>query len=71
MGGIFLKMVGKKRQAAQLVEAVAAAPAPPAAQELRPYQAHAVNRVREGRDNWVVVAPTGSGKTLLAVEVTR
>lgn len=71
MGGIFIKMAGKKRHAAQLAEAVEAAPATPAVPELRPYQRHAVRRITEDGGNHIVVAPTGSGKTLLAVEVTR
>lgn len=71
MGGIFIKMAGKKRHAAQLAEAVQAAPASPAAQVLRPYQEHVVKSVRKDGGNWIVVAPTGSGKTLLAVEITR
>ena len=38
---------------------------------LRPYQLKAVEAVCAGPGNWIITAPTGSGKTRIFVELAR
>lgn len=42
-----------------------------AAKPLRAYQQACVERVQREAGNWIIVAPTGSGKTNIVVELAR
>ncbi len=52
-----------------MVKAAEAAAAP--SFQLRSYQRLAVDRIAAEKGNWVVVAPTNTGKTAVFIELSR
>lgn len=69
--GILIKLLTKESRAHEKQQLPSLWPegAPPA--QLRPYQQACVDRIVSSESNFLVVAPTGSGKTAIAADVAK